>query len=289
MHQPAEISSIPLRDTVLDLSSRCRIMGILNVTPDSFSDGGQYDDSASAVDHALCMVEEGADIIDIGGESTRPGAQPVPAEEEIARVVPVIRGIRARSGIPISIDTRKVAVAETALEAGADIINDISALRHDGAMADCASRHGVPVVLMHMQGTPENMQIAPHYDDVVEEVLAFFRERLEFCRMKGIRHPVIDPGIGFGKTVEHNLALLRALPRIAALGAPVLVGASRKSFLGALTGLPVDQRLGASIASHVLACRTGARLLRVHDVRETRAALDVLYAIEGRKGVAHAV
>jgi dihydropteroate synthase len=288
MHQPADIS-FPLRGNALDLASRCRIMGILNVTPDSFSDGGRYDDPAAAIAHALRMEAEGADIIDIGGESTRPGARSIPATEEIARVLPVIIGIRSRSEIPISIDTRKAGVAEAALDAGADMINDISALRHDSGMAECAVRHAVPVVLMHMQGAPENMQEAPRYGDVVEDVLAFFRERIAFCRAKGIDHVIVDPGIGFGKTVEHNLALLRALPRFAALGVPLLVGTSRKSFLGVITGLPTGQRLGASIAAQLYAGRQGAHLLRVHDVRETRAALDLFHALEGGEVPTHAV
>ncbi|MBN1447993.1 MAG: dihydropteroate synthase [Bacteroidetes bacterium] len=288
MHQTADISSFPLRGNTLDLASRCRVMGILNVTPDSFSDGGRYADPATAIAHAMRMEAEGADIIDIGGESTRPGARSISAAEEIARVLPVITGIRSRSEIPISIDTQKAEVAEASLNAGADMLNDISALRHDSGMLDCAVRHAVPVVLMHMQGSPENMQEAPHYTDVVEEVLTFFRERVAFCRTKGVAHVIVDPGIGFGKTVEHNLALLRALPRFTALGVPLLVGTSRKSFLGAITGLPAEQRLGASIAAQVYACRQGAHLLRVHDVRETRAALDLLYALEGGEVTNHA-
>ncbi len=277
-----------LRGSLMDVS-RCRIMGILNVTPDSFSDGGRYTDTASAVERGLRMAEEGADIIDIGGESTRPGAQAVPAEKEIARVVPVIAGIRSRSEIAVSVDTRKADVAAAAIAAGADMINDISALRHDRAMADVVADSGLPVVLMHMQGTPETMQMHPRYDDVVEDVLNFFCERIAFCADRGISRIVIDPGIGFGKSPQHNIDLLRALPRFAALGHPLLVGVSRKSLIGAVTGLPVDRRLAGSLAAHLYVCRHGAHLVRVHDVEETRSAFAVLYALERGEVPAHAL
>lgn len=288
MHTTSDIPTLMLRGSAMDLS-HCRIMGILNVTPDSFSDGGQYAGTDLAVEHGLRMAEEGADIIDIGGESTRPAAQNVPVEEEVARVVPVIMGIRARSDIPISIDTRKAEVAAAAIAAGADMINDVTALRYDDTMADVVADNSLPVVLMHMQGTPETMQKNPRYGDVVEEVLAFFRERIAFCASRGITQVVLDPGIGFGKELRHNLTLLRALPRFVALGVPVLVGISRKSMIGAITGLAVERRNAGSLAAHIFACRNGAHLLRVHDVEETRSALAVLYALENGEVPAHAL
>lgn len=274
---------------MLPLSGRACIMGILNVTPDSFSDGGEFLDADAAVEHGLRLVNDGADILDIGGESTRPGAREITADEEIARVLPVLKALREHTDVPVSIDTRKAPVAEAALDAGADIINDVSALRHDMGMAPLAAKHGVPVVLMHMQGNPMDMQKHPHYDDVVEELLAFFRRRLEFCAESGITHAVVDPGIGFGKKLEHNLAILRGLARFADLQVPLLVGTSRKSFIGQITGHPVDQRLAGSLASNVYAVLNRAQIVRVHDVREMRAALDVIEAIAGKEVIQHAV
>ena len=288
MDTTSDIPTLMLRGSAMDLS-RCRIMGILNVTPDSFSDGGRYAGKDAAVSRAFRMAGEGADIIDVGGESTRPGAETVSVEQEIARVVPVIAGIRSRSDIPVSIDTRKAEVAAAAIAAGADMVNDVSALRHDDVMADVIADSGYPVVLMHMQGTPETMQDNPRYGNVVEEVLEFFAERIAFCTSRGITRIVLDPGIGFGKTLQHNLTLLRALPRISALGYPLLVGASRKGFIGTITGLPVERRLSGSLAAHLFACRNGAHLLRVHDVEETRAALTVLNALEYGEVPAHAL
>ncbi|MBE0642859.1 MAG: dihydropteroate synthase [Bacteroidetes bacterium] len=270
---------LKIRDRILDSGSRCLLMGILNVTPDSFSDGGAYAHRDAAVEHALGMCAAGADIIDIGGESTRPGAAEISESEEMDRVLPVIAALRACSEVPISVDTRHAAVAEAAIHAGADIVNDVSALRHDPLMAGVAARGAVPVVLMHMQGNPETMQHAPDYDNVVEEVNIFFEERIAFCRAAGITQLLLDPGIGFGKTVEHNLALLRGLGSFRHFGYPLLVGTSRKSFIGAVTGAAVDDRLPGSIASGVLAYMNGARILRVHDVRPMRAALDVAEAI----------
>ncbi len=269
-----------LKSGELDCSAGCRLMGILNVTPDSFSDGGRFTGSAEAVDHALRMIEEGADVIDIGGESTRPGAEELTGDEELERVLPVIGELRRHTGIPLSIDTRKAAVARAAVREGADIINDISALRHDSAMADVAASEQVPVILMHMQGRPATMQDSPSYVDIVAEVKQFFIERLEFCRFRGITQVIVDPGIGFGKLLQHNLALLRSLPELTALGVPVLVGTSRKSFLGQITGQPVDKRLPGSIASNIYACMKGAGILRVHDVAEVGTALQVVQAIE---------
>jgi dihydropteroate synthase len=268
-------------DVRLDLAEP-RIMGILNVTPDSFSDGGSFGDAAAAVRRAAAMLEEGAAILDVGGESTRPGARTVPAAEEIDRVVPVIRGIRAMGiAVPISIDTRKTEVAEAALAAGANIVNDVSALGDPG-MGSVVARHGAGLVLMHMRGTPETMQDDPVYEDVVEQVAAHLGDRLERARMDGVafERVVLDPGIGFGKTAEHNLALIRNLPRLAALGRPVMLGASRKAFLGRiLGGAAPDARLHATIGACVAGLFFGARIFRVHDVRPVAEALRVAEAV----------
>ncbi|MBR9974725.1 MAG: dihydropteroate synthase [Bacteroidetes bacterium] len=260
---------------------RCLVMGVLNVTPDSFSDGGVYNSIDAAVLQARTMIAAGADIIDIGGESTRPGAAMVTEAEEQHRILPVIAAIRRESVLPVSVDTRNAGTARLAIAEGADIINDISALRHDPRMAETAAAAGVPVILMHMQGTPATMQRAPQYTDVTGEVIAFFEERLSFARDAGISHLVIDPGIGFGKTLEHNLQLLRELPRLGVLGCSVLVGTSRKSFLGALTGADTPDRLPGSIASNLHVWERGAAVLRVHDVRAMRDALTVAEAIAG--------
>ncbi len=267
----------------LDLG-RPAVMGILNVTPDSFSDGGRFASVEAAVERALAMEAEGAAIVDVGGESTRPGAEPVPVEEELARVVPVIEALRDRLSIPVSVDTTKPEVMEAAVAAGAGFINDVNALRAPGAL-EKAAELGVPVCLMHMRGTPRTMQQAPEYDDVVAEVRAFLAERMAACRAVGIADTrlVLDPGFGFGKTLEHNLALLRRLPELAGLGAPLLAGISRKSMIGALTGRPVEERLAGSLAAAVLAVERGARLVRVHDVAATVDALKVAGAVlEGR-------
>jgi dihydropteroate synthase len=257
----------------LDLSQP-RIMGILNVTPDSFSDGGRFNRLDAALRRAETLVAQGADILDIGGESTRPGAQPVTEQEEIERVVPVIEAIAARSAVPISIDTSKPGVMRAAVAAGACLINDVNALRAGGAL-DAAAGLGVPVCLMHMQGEPRSMQKSPRYSDVVTEVRDFLLARAQACMAAGMaRNDIwIDPGFGFGKTLQHNLDLLRQLPTLVETGFPVLVGISRKSMLGALTGREVDQRLAASLAAALLALQRGALILRVHDVPET---LDVL-------------
>jgi dihydropteroate synthase len=265
----------------------CIVMGIVNVTPDSFSDGGLHADPDAAVAHALRLLAEGADILDIGGESTRPGAAPVAVEEELARVLPVVRGIRAVSDAPLSIDTRRASVARACIGAGADIINDVSALRDDPASADVARESGAPVVLMHMQGTPATMQQAPHYGNVLREVGDFLRERIAWCAGRGVTRVVVDPGIGFGKLLEHNIALLRGLRDLAVLDAPVLVGVSRKRFIGEITGAPTGARMGGSVAAALLAARRGAHIVRVHDVADTVSALRTAEAIEGEG--AHAV
>jgi dihydropteroate synthase len=257
----------------LDLS-RTAIMGILNVTPDSFSDGGFFLSRERAVAHARQMVEDGADIVDIGGESTRPGAQPVSVQEELDRVVPVIEAVRDAVAVPISIDTSKPEVMRAAVAAGAGFINDVRALRADGALA-AAGELGVPVCLMHMQGEPRGMQTDPCYTDVVAEVRTFLAARLAACRAAGIEpaRVVIDPGFGFGKTLAHNLQLLRGLVGLGTLGAPILVGLSRKSMIGLALGLPVEQRLPASLALAVIAVANGARIVRTHDVRATCEAI----------------
>lgn len=261
------------------------IMGVVNITPDSFSDGGRSFDPNDAIAHALSLLAAGADVIDIGGESTRPGAAPVSASDEIARVLPVILALRAVSAAPISIDTMKPAVALAALDAGADIWNDVSALRFDPASLDVAAQAGCPIVLMHMQGDPRTMQRAPQYEDVVDEVLAFFHERIDLAVAAGIAQDRlwVDPGIGFGKSLEHNLELIRALPTFRAeTGCPVLFGASRKSFIGRIDAdAPVDRRLGGSVAAALIAHEFAADMIRVHDVAETVQALKVWQAVIG--------
>ncbi len=262
------------------------VMGVVNVTPDSFSDGGLYIDADTAIAHGLELEAEGADILDIGGESTRPGAQPVDARAELDRVLPVIEGLRARGvAARISIDTSKAAVAAAALDAGAAIINDVTALRGDPAMAELVAARNVPCCLMHMLGEPRTMQVDPHYDDVVSDIKAFLEERIAFAVAAGITEEriLVDPGIGFGKTVEHNLELLARLDELAALGRPVVIGTSRKSFLGRVTGRSVDERLAATIATNVLAYERGARVFRVHDVPPVRDALVIASATVRRR------
>lgn len=276
--------------TAAQAEGRCLVMGIVNTTPDSFSDGGAYLAPDAAVEHALHLALEGADIIDIGGESTRPGSGEVPEEEELRRVIPVIEGIRKRSAVPLSIDTRKAAVARAACAAGADIINDISALQHDPAMAETVRECSVPVVLMHMQGTPETMQHAPSYEDVFGDVYGFFRERIAACRSMGIQHIIADPGIGFGKRLEHNVELIRRLGEFNALEVPILLGTSRKRFIGELTGLSEPgERIGGSIASALAGAMYGAAIVRVHDVRDTVAALNVFRAVTTTGEIADAL
>lgn len=251
-----------------------QIMGILNVTPDSFSDGGTHQNIAAAL--AWAKASPGADIIDIGGESTRPGAEPVPVQTEIARVVPVIEALRAAGDTrPISIDTRKAAVAEAALQAGATMVNDVSAFAYDPALADVVAARDVPVCLMHAQGDPRTMQDAPQYDDVVGEVRAYLSERVAFARSLGISQVIADPGIGFGKNLAHNLALLRGLGTLD-VGAPLLLGASRKRFIGTLTDVSEPAaRMPGSVAVALHAADMGAKIVRVHDVQATWQALEV--------------
>ncbi len=253
-----------------------RVMGIVNVTPDSFSDGGRYVAAEDAIAHGRRLLAEGADLLDVGGESTRPGAEPVDAAEERARVEPVVAAL-AGEGARVSVDTTKASVARAALAAGATYVNDVSALRFDPELAGVVAEAGADCCLMHMRGEPRTMQDAPRYDDVVSDVKAHLSERIAFAVGAGIAEERIhvDPGIGFGKTLEHNLELLRRLGEIVALGRPVVVGASRKSFLGRLTGREVSDRVAATVAANVLAFERGARVFRVHDVAPTRDALAV--------------
>jgi dihydropteroate synthase len=266
---------------LLSLVEPC-VMGVVNVTPDSFSDGGRFSDTAGAVTHALRLVDEGAAIVDIGGESTRPGAPAVSIDEELRRVIPVIEQLRARVAVPISIDSRHAQVMRAALAAGADMVNDVQALQGPEALrvvADC----GAGICLMHMQGDPRSMQQAPHYNDVVTEVRDFLAARVAACRAAGIEEEriAIDPGIGFGKTRAHNLEILSKLQAFTALGRPIVIGVSRKSTIGALTGRPVTERLAGSIALATLAAARGAAIIRAHDVAATVDAMRIVSAMRG--------
>ncbi len=258
-----------------------QIMGILNVTPDSFSDGGRYTSIEAALGQCRALIESGADIIDVGGESTRPFAEAVPLAEELRRTVPVIEAIRQNFTIPLSIDTRNAEVARQALQAGADIINDISALLHDPEMIKVVLATDVPVIIMHMQKTPETMQIAPQYVDVVEDIYEFFNERLAWMKEQGVdlSRVILDPGIGFGKTLDHNLSILKHLDRFGELGHPVLLGHSRKRFLGELTGKEEKERDFATAVVAALASAKGASIIRVHNVEMTKMAVKVANAI----------
>ncbi len=269
-----------------DLSGRAYVMGILNVTPDSFSDGGKFLLPEQALDHALAMVEDGADIIDIGGESTRPrgsayggGARDVDAAEEIRRVIPVIRHLAGKSRVPISVDTTKSEVARRALAEGASMVNDVSGFRFDAALPVVVAEAGATAVVMHMKGTPQTMQQDPEYADLFGEITESLRRSVQAGEQAGIRQMFVDPGIGFGKTLGHNLRIIAGLERFRALGYPVLIGPSRKSFLGALLNLPVGDRLEGTLAATVACVLNGACVVRVHDVREAKRAVIVADAI----------
>jgi dihydropteroate synthase len=265
-------------------TDRALLMGVVNVTPDSFSDGGMFLDPERAIEHGRELIADGADLLDIGGESTRPGAEAVGAEEELARVEPVLVGLRD-AGAPLSIDTSKLPVAAAAIEAGAKVVNDVTAFRADRGLAGLCAEREVEVVLMHMLGDPRTMQENPIYEDVVDDIKAFLAERIEFALAEGIAEERIwiDPGIGFGKTVEHNLELIRRLGELAELGRPIVIGPSRKSFIGKITGAPVGQRLGGTIAACAIAFANGARMVRVHDVAEISQAMRAAEAILGRR------
>jgi len=269
----------------LELGHRTLVMGVVNVTPDSFSDGGQFLDSRKAIEQGKRLAHEGADILDIGGESTRPGAEPVDAEAECRRVLPVIEALAKEAGVPISIDTSKAEVARRALGAGATILNDVTALRSDPEMAAVAADSGVPVVLMHMQGTPRSMQENPHYDDLMSEIVAYLRQGMAIAVEAGVREEqlITDPGIGFGKTLEHNLEILRRLPQLRSLGRPVLLGTSRKSLIGAVLGVPVGERLLGSAATVAFGIARGAHIVRVHDVAAMRQVAQMTDAMLGRQ------
>jgi dihydropteroate synthase len=261
--------------------NRPYVMGIVNVTPDSFSDGGQFTQTHLAVEHALSLVAQGADILDIGGESTRPNATPVSLDEELSRVIPVIETLAKQVAVPISIDTYKPVVMQAAIAAGASIVNDVRALQEDGAMEVVAASNA-GVCLMHMQGTPQTMQINPEYQDVVNDVCDFLNQRLDVCVAAGIskQRICLDPGFGFGKTREHNIKMIQQLDAFVSLGQPLLVGLSRKSVLGQVTGNDVDARVYASVAAAVISAMKGAKILRVHDVKATVEALKVVAAIQ---------
>ncbi len=266
---------------VIGLNERPLLMGIVNVTPDSFSDGGRYHDREAAVAHAVRLAGEGADLLDIGAESTRPGAMPIDAAEELRRLIPVVTAVAKAVSVPISVDTSKASVAKAAIEAGAVIVNDVTALRGDPAMVDVVAKSEAGVVLMHMQGTPQTMQQAPQYEDVIEEIAAFLSERAEHAIHHGVmkNRIILDPGIGFGKVLVQNLDLLAQLPRFVQLDYPLLVGPSRKSFIGQLTGQPVHAREWGTAAVVALAVEQGAAILRVHDVAAMRDVVTVASAI----------
>ncbi|MGB2979987.1 MAG: dihydropteroate synthase [Candidatus Zixiibacteriota bacterium] len=265
----------------VDFSSRTHIMGVLNVTPDSFSDGGKFFKSDDAVRQGMKMIEEGADTIDVGGESTRPGSDPLPTEEELSRVIPVIKSMSAKTDVPISIDTYKAEVARRALDAGAQMINDISALRFDPKMKEVASKYKVPIVLMHIKGTPKEMQKDPYYDDVIVEITEYLRQSIKIAEDAGIDREkiIIDPGIGFGKRLRDNLNILKNLKKFSILGCPILIGCSRKSFIGKILDLPAEERLEGSLAALAVAVMNGVNIVRVHDVKESERVVSLVDAI----------
>jgi len=277
-----KVYRLKAKDRWLELGRRTLVMGVLNVTPDSFSDGGLFYEPERAVERALEMVEEGADIIDIGGESTRPGSEPVPLEEELRRVIPVIEAVAREVEVPIWVDTYKAKVAEEALRKGASIVNDISALGFDPEMAEVVARHGAALILMHIKGTPRDMQKDPQYEDVLGEIRAYLRERIARAEAAGVSPDaiVVDPGIGFGKKLEHNLEILRNLDRLQDLDKPILVGPSRKTFIGQILGVDVSDRLYGTLGAVVHSVMKGAHIVRVHDVKAARHVVDVIDAIE---------
>lgn len=270
-------------ETTVEFGCRTYLMGILNVTPDSFSDGGMFFDQTDAVLHAFQMVKDGADIIDVGGESTRPGAEHVTMEEEMRRVVPVVQKLRQKTKIPLSVDTYKSKVAAEALKAGANIVNDITGLRGDPEMANVIAGAGASVVLMHIKGTPKDMQMNPAYDDLIGEVYGYLEGAVRTARSKGISQVMVDPGIGFGKTADHNLELINRLAEFRKIGVPVLIGVSRKSFIGKILDTPVEARLEGTAAAVTASILHGADIVRVHEVREMRRVAMVADAIRRQK------
>lgn len=272
---------IQFKTKKLDLSARTHIMGVLNVTPDSFSDGGKFFKSDDAVRQGMKMIEEGADMIDVGGESTRPGSNPLPTEEELSRVIPVIEALSKKTDVPVSIDTYKAEVARRGLDAGAQMINDISALRFDPKMKEVASEYKVPIVLMHIKGTPKEMQKDPSYEDAIAEIKEYLRQSIKIAQDAGIAREkiIIDPGIGFGKRLRDNLNILKNLKEFSILGCPILIGCSRKSFIGRVLDLPVEERSEGSLAALAVAVMNGANIVRVHDVKESKRAVSLIDAV----------
>jgi len=266
-----------------DLTSRTHLMGILNVTPDSFSDGGVHADHDTAVRHGLRLAADGADFIDVGGESTRPGAAPVTPDEELRRVVPVIRSLAESTDVPISVDTSRAEVADAALGAGASVVNDVTGFMSDPAMAGVAASHGASAVLMHIRGTPATMQRDPSYDDLMGDIVSYLQKGIALALAAGVERIIVDPGIGFGKTTRHNLEILAKLGQLRVLGYPVLVGPSRKAFIGEVLDLPVGERLEGTAAVSAVAVMNGANIVRVHDVGPVRRAVRMVDAILGRR------
>lgn len=272
---------------ILDLSMRTHIMGILNITPDSFSDGGKFFQPERAIERAIQMVEEGADIIDIGAESTRPGSEPIAIDEELRRLMPVVEGLVTKINIPISIDTYKSVVAEAAIKAGAHIINDISGLRFDSQMKAVIARYQVPVIIMHIKGEPKNMQQNPYYDDLIGEIYNFLNESIQIAETAGVSREkiIIDPGIGFGKRLADNFEILRRLSEFRRLNCPILIGPSRKSFIGNVLNLPPDQRLEGTLAAVAIGIHNGAKIVRVHDVKEVCRACRITDLLVGKTAI----
>lgn len=286
MHTDTSLSgALVLGGRVLPLADRVHIMGVLNVTPDSFSDGGRYVDPDAAVAHALSMVEQGADVLDIGAESSQPGAVPIDEEEERRRLISVVRAVCRRTTVPVSVDTTKASIAQEALDVGAALINDISALRFDARMGAVVAKSGAGLILMHMQGTPQTMQRAAQYTDVVEEVRQFLKARLEAAREAGIQAEriLLDPGIGFGKNCQHNVVLLDRLDAFHTLGRPLVIGVSRKAFIGKILGRPVGERLMGTAGAVAVAVMKGARMVRVHDVAPIRDVVKMVEAIHNHQ------
>lgn len=282
------VFTLPLKNRTFNLSARTHVMGILNVTPDSFSDGGKFLEEEKAVAHALEMISKGADIIDVGAESTRPGAEPVSLEEELRRIVPVIEKLRQQTDVPISVDTYKAKVAEEAIKAGADIVNDISGLRFDPDMKKIVAKYETPTVVMHIKGEPRNMQKNPFYEDVITEIYRYLAESVKLAEDAGLPREkvIIDPGIGFGKRLEDNYEILRRLSEFKGLGCPILIGTSRKSFIGNVLNLAPEQRLEGTAASVALAIANGANIVRVHDVKEIKRVCIIADMIVGKNEAA---
>ena len=278
---PGREMLLHLKNRDIDLEEKVVVMGVLNLTPDSFYDGGRYTREAQALRRVEEMIGEGADIIDVGGESVRPGAEPISLDEELSRVIPVIEKVRRLFPITISIDTYKAEVARQAIEEGAEMVNDISGLRFDPDLRKIVAGYGVPLILMHIKGTPKNMQDNPRYHSLMEEIISYLRKSIKLAEESGVdpARIIVDPGIGFGKTTAHNLEILRRLEELKSLGKPILVGLSRKSFIGNVLGLPQEERLEGGLAATSMAVSGGARIVRTHDVKPTRRAVDMVQAI----------